>query len=277
MALPGGVWRLAVGVAAFALLDPGGLGLLGLPLAGLLLAAGPARRHEWAAVVLAAAAGVATLSAPAETPVDALVHGYVLLRSGSGAGVVPRVPLRRPVGLGRRGVDHRVAGARARGAQDRGAEPGRRAGSAIPVAGRRRRRGVRLRDRHSGGRPGARGRSVGVARGPVTVAAPRALDAGDDRYLAAIPAPARGPDAAHERMTMEIILREDVAHLGTAGAVVKGKDGDARNYLLPQGLPYPAPQADTKRIAHEAQPIAKQRPAQKAAAQGEARRIAEVS
>src|SRR3989442_2284563 len=83
MALPGGVWRLAVGVAAFALLDPGGLGVVGLPLAGLLLAAGPARRHEWAAVVLAAAAGVATLAAPAETPVDALVNAYIVLVSAA--------------------------------------------------------------------------------------------------------------------------------------------------------------------------------------------------
>ncbi|OLC08229.1 MAG: hypothetical protein AUH42_02120 [Gemmatimonadetes bacterium 13_1_40CM_70_11] len=81
--LSGGVWRLALGVAAFALFDPGGLGLLGLPLAGLLLAAGPARRHEWAAVALAAAAGVATLAPPADTPVDALVNAYVVLVSAA--------------------------------------------------------------------------------------------------------------------------------------------------------------------------------------------------
>jgi len=34
---------------------------------------------------------------------------------------------------------------------------------------------------------------------------------------------------------MEIILREDVQHLGKAGEVVKVKDGYARNYLLPRG------------------------------------------
>ncbi|OLD39107.1 MAG: hypothetical protein AUI57_04550 [Candidatus Rokubacteria bacterium 13_1_40CM_2_68_8] len=79
----GGVWRLALGVATFALFDPGGLGLLGLPLAGLLLVAGPARRHEWAVAVLAAAAAVATLAPRADTPVDALVNAYVVLVSAA--------------------------------------------------------------------------------------------------------------------------------------------------------------------------------------------------
>jgi hypothetical protein len=83
MARPGGVWRLALGVASFALLDPGGLGLLGLPLAGLLLVAGPTRPHEWVAVVLASAAGVATLAPRADTQVDALVNAYVLLVSAA--------------------------------------------------------------------------------------------------------------------------------------------------------------------------------------------------
>ena len=76
---------------------------------------------------------------------------------------------------------------------------------------------------------------------------------------------------------MEIILREDVAHLGQAGAVVKVKDGYARNYLLPKGLAYPATEANKKRIAYEAERIAKQRAAEKAVAEGEAGRIAEVS
>ncbi|HEV8399196.1 MAG TPA: 50S ribosomal protein L9, partial [Gemmatimonadales bacterium] len=43
---------------------------------------------------------------------------------------------------------------------------------------------------------------------------------------------------------MEIILREDVQHLGKAGEVVKVKDGYARNYLLPQGKAYPATDAN---------------------------------
>src|SRR3989442_3606986 len=77
-------------------------------------------------------------------------------------------------------------------------------------------------------------------------------------------------------MTMEIILREDVLHLGKAGAVVKVKDGYARNYLLPQGLAYPATEANKKKITFEAERIAKQRAAEKAAAEGDAGQIAAV-
>ncbi len=35
---------------------------------------------------------------------------------------------------------------------------------------------------------------------------------------------------------MEVILREEVPHLGSTGDVVKVKPGFARNYLLPRGL-----------------------------------------
>src|SRR4029077_15941144 len=75
---------------------------------------------------------------------------------------------------------------------------------------------------------------------------------------------------------MEVILREDVQHLGAAGDVVKGKDRYARNFLLPKGLAYPATEANKKKIAYEAQRIAKQRAAEKGAAETEAARIAEV-
>src|SRR5882672_7508226 len=72
---------------------------------------------------------------------------------------------------------------------------------------------------------------------------------------------------------MEVILREDVQHLGGAGDVVKVKDGYARNYLLPKGLAYPATDANKKKIAYEAQRIAKQRAAEKGAAETEAARL----
>ncbi len=75
---------------------------------------------------------------------------------------------------------------------------------------------------------------------------------------------------------MEIILREDVQHLGKAGEVVKVKDGYARNYLLPKGLAYPATEANKKKIAYEAQRIAQQRAAEKGAAETEAGRLAAV-
>ncbi|RMG47529.1 MAG: 50S ribosomal protein L9 [Acidobacteria bacterium] len=37
---------------------------------------------------------------------------------------------------------------------------------------------------------------------------------------------------------MELILREDVAHLGKRGEIVNVADGYARNYLIPKGLAY---------------------------------------
>ncbi len=75
---------------------------------------------------------------------------------------------------------------------------------------------------------------------------------------------------------MEIILREDVQHLGKAGEVVKVKDGYARNYLLPQGLAYPATDANKKKIAYEADRLAQQRATEKVAAETEATHLAGV-
>jgi len=75
---------------------------------------------------------------------------------------------------------------------------------------------------------------------------------------------------------MEIILREDVRQLGTAGEVVKVKDGYARNFLLPQGLAYPASEANKKKIAYEATRIAKMRAAERGAAEQDAGRLAAV-
>jgi len=39
---------------------------------------------------------------------------------------------------------------------------------------------------------------------------------------------------------MEILLKQDVENLGSAGEIVKVKDGFARNYLIPRGLAMPA-------------------------------------
>jgi large subunit ribosomal protein L9 len=75
---------------------------------------------------------------------------------------------------------------------------------------------------------------------------------------------------------MEIILRADVQHLGKIGEVVKVKDGYARNYLLPQGLAYPATDANKKKIAYEGERLTKQQAAEKSAAETEATRLADV-
>lgn len=76
---------------------------------------------------------------------------------------------------------------------------------------------------------------------------------------------------------MEIILREDVQHLGRAGEVVKVKDGYARNYLLPKGLAYPATEGNRKRITFEAERLSRQRATEKQAAEDEATKLAGVS
>jgi large subunit ribosomal protein L9 len=75
---------------------------------------------------------------------------------------------------------------------------------------------------------------------------------------------------------MEIILRADVQHLGKVGDIVKVKDGYARNFLLPKGLAYPATDANKKKIAYEAERLAKQHAAEKSAAETEATRLADV-
>ena len=77
-------------------------------------------------------------------------------------------------------------------------------------------------------------------------------------------------------MAMEIILREDVQHLGKAGEVVKVKNGYARNYLLPQGLAYSATEANKKRIIFETDRLTKQRALERGAAETEAARLVGV-
>jgi large subunit ribosomal protein L9 len=75
---------------------------------------------------------------------------------------------------------------------------------------------------------------------------------------------------------MEIILREDVQHLGKAGEVVKVRDGYARNYLLPQGLAYLATAGNKKRIVFEAERTAKVRQSEKQSAEVAAAALANV-
>jgi large subunit ribosomal protein L9 len=50
---------------------------------------------------------------------------------------------------------------------------------------------------------------------------------------------------------MKVILREDVEHVGTAGAVVNVADGFARNYLLPRSFAIPATSNNMKAFEHE--------------------------
>lgn len=48
---------------------------------------------------------------------------------------------------------------------------------------------------------------------------------------------------------MEVILKQDVEHLGFANDVVKVRDGYARNFLLPRKLAVPATPSERKQLA----------------------------
>ena len=56
---------------------------------------------------------------------------------------------------------------------------------------------------------------------------------------------------------MQVILRDRLENLGGAGDVVNVKPGYARNYLIPQGLAFPATDANVKRIEREKAQVAK--------------------
>ena len=47
---------------------------------------------------------------------------------------------------------------------------------------------------------------------------------------------------------MEVILKQDVEHLGFADDVVNVKDGYARNFLLPRGLAVSATVSEKKQL-----------------------------
>jgi len=58
---------------------------------------------------------------------------------------------------------------------------------------------------------------------------------------------------------MEVILREDVANLGTVGDIVKVKPGFARNYLLPRGLAVVADRRNKDELDHQQRLLALKR------------------
>lgn len=50
---------------------------------------------------------------------------------------------------------------------------------------------------------------------------------------------------------MQVILRDALDNLGSAGEIVTVKPGYARNYLIPKGLAYEATDANVRRIERE--------------------------
>ena len=73
---------------------------------------------------------------------------------------------------------------------------------------------------------------------------------------------------------MEVILREDVPHLGTIGDVVKVRPGYARNYLLPRGLATVADKRNVRALEHERRLVEEKRRRALSAAEGLAKQLA---
>jgi len=76
---------------------------------------------------------------------------------------------------------------------------------------------------------------------------------------------------------MQVILREEVANLGTIGDVVKVKPGFARNYLLPRGLAMEASTRNLKELEHQKRVVADKRLREQKSAAAVADKLAAVT
>ena len=76
---------------------------------------------------------------------------------------------------------------------------------------------------------------------------------------------------------MEVLLREDVDHVGARGALVKVADGYARNYLLPKRLAVAATAANKKIIEQEREAHLRREAKVKTDAEGLAQLMTNVS
>ena len=69
---------------------------------------------------------------------------------------------------------------------------------------------------------------------------------------------------------MELLLREDVEHLGLRGELVKVRPGYGRNFLLPRKLAVQATTANVKAITKQREALLKKVAADKTSAEGQA-------
>lgn len=74
---------------------------------------------------------------------------------------------------------------------------------------------------------------------------------------------------------MEVILKQDVEHLGFANDLVKVKDGYARNYLLPRKLAVAATPSERKQLAETMKQRAHKETQLREAAEQNAAKLAE--
>lgn len=72
---------------------------------------------------------------------------------------------------------------------------------------------------------------------------------------------------------MQLILTQDVQHLGKAGEVVTVRPGYGRNYLLPKGMAVSATTRNMRRLEHDKKVIATRVAKERADAEGMAGRL----
>jgi len=76
---------------------------------------------------------------------------------------------------------------------------------------------------------------------------------------------------------IEVILKQDVEHLGHRGEVVKVAPGYARNYLLPRKLALAVTEGNRRQIEHEKKMAAVHEAQERASAEGVAQRLAQAT
>lgn len=84
-------------------------------------------------------------------------------------------------------------------------------------------------------------------------------------------------EAADEQIAMEVILRETIPSVGSAGKTVNVKNGYARNFLIPRGLAYQATRANKRRVEQEAVKRAQHQRAERSDAEVLAAKLEELS
>ncbi len=78
-------------------------------------------------------------------------------------------------------------------------------------------------------------------------------------------------------MPMQVILKEDINHLGQMGELVQVKRGYGRNYLIPKGLAVEATPRNIKRLEHEKRIIDQRKEKLLAEARSIAERLRDIS
>jgi large subunit ribosomal protein L9 len=76
---------------------------------------------------------------------------------------------------------------------------------------------------------------------------------------------------------IKVLLKNDVANLGTGGEIVRVRPGFARNFLLPRGLAVPATAGNLARVEDLKRQVASQAKAELEAANAAAAQIAAAS